>query len=147
MVKESIEILDFEDKETKAGKSYTRFKTSAGWLSCFDNKSIPQLKQKTNQGQISVDLIDSGEFKNIKKFLGESKPESEKVAENDLKPLKNNFPDSMRVAYAKDVLVGIIGRISQQKFDDEFVEDEKIIELAKMASKAVKFLEKDLKFP
>lgn len=143
MTKENIEILDFEDKKTQAGKSYTRFKTSAGWMSCFDAKSIPKLKQKVNQGPVSVDLIDSGEFKNIKKVLGEESEEKEEV--KSVPAVKNEFPDSMRVAYAKDVLVAIIGRISQQKFDDEFVEDEKILELAKMASNAVKFLEKDLK--
>jgi len=35
MAKTNLEILDFEDKETKAGKKYTRFKTSNGWMSCF----------------------------------------------------------------------------------------------------------------
>jgi len=144
MTKENIEILDFEDKKTQGGKSYTRFKTSQGWMSCFDAKSINDLKKKVNQGMVTVDLTESGEFKNIKKFLGENE-EAEEESKKSVP--KNEFPESMKVAYAKDVLCSIIGRISQQKFDDEFVEDEKILQLAKMATNAIKFIEKDIKLP
>ena len=148
MTKTNLEILDFEDKETQKGKPYSRFKTSDGWMSCFDSKTIPQLKQKINQGPVTVDLVESGEFKNIKKFLGdEDAVEVEKVgkvAENGLKAVKNEFPDSMRVAYAKDVFIAMLGRISQGDFENW--EEKERLELMDQAVKAIKKAESEFKF-
>jgi len=72
-MKKNLEILDYEDKKTNAGKRYVRFKTSDGgnvrWMSCFDNGSNEELKKY--EGKIAcVEVVESGEFMNIKKCLG-----------------------------------------------------------------------------
>ena len=33
MTKQNVKVEDYEDKKTSAGKRYTRFKTSEGWMS------------------------------------------------------------------------------------------------------------------
>jgi len=113
MTKQNLEILEFEDKKTKAGKRYTRFKTDQGWMSCFDSKSIESLKE--NEGQtVSVDIMESGDFKNIKKFLGDASDEEESEDNEPVKEKKasnvpvmnkfDSFPVSMKVSYAKDLI-------------------------------------------
>ena len=97
-MKKNLEILDFEDKKTNAGKSYVRFKTSDGWMSCFDSASCENLK-KFKDKIASVEIVESGEFKNIKKCYGESSDEdlSEVVPE---KPGEPSAPKSK--AFDKD---------------------------------------------
>ncbi len=45
-MKKNLEIIGFENKATKSEppKVYTRFKTSEGWMSCFDETVAKQVK-------------------------------------------------------------------------------------------------------
>lgn len=103
MAKQNLEILDFEEKETKAGKAYVRFKTNEGWMSCFsvkDSEKLKELKGKT----ASVNLIESGDFQNIKKCFGEAEGEEEvKVEKIPSAPV--NRTATMWASYAKDLIV------------------------------------------
>lgn len=131
-----IKIEDFEDKKTTAGKPYTRFKTSEGWMSCFDGISIESLKKECGK-IVDVDLKEKDGFKNIKKFLGSTNTGDEEVGE--VKPeSKSNARKEMYVSYAKDCFCGIVTRISQAKFDDfEESDVEKLMDLAiKVTKKA-----------
>ena len=68
-MKKNLLIEDYEDKKTKDGKRYVRFKTSDGWMSCFDTKSNDALKAFENK-TACVEVVESGDFKNIKKCYG-----------------------------------------------------------------------------
>ena len=74
-MKIKLNIEDFEDKKTKAGKGYTRFKTSDGWMSCFNDKAIPLIKQQVGN-DVELDIVESGDFKNIKDVFGIAEPDS-----------------------------------------------------------------------
>jgi hypothetical protein len=116
MTKQNLEILEFEDKKTTAGKRYTRFKTDEGWMSCFDKKSCEALKDKEGE-TVSVDVAEANGFKNIRKYLGNAKEsdDDEEESEEEEKPAKKEAvvqktfsketPKSMLVSYAKDLLV------------------------------------------
>ena len=117
-MKKNLEIIDFEDKQTKDGKAFVRFKTSEGWMSCFDEAQCALLK--TYKGKISsVETAKSGDFQNIKKCYGRAeegvkdnqeddmeKPEVVKIGE---KPKGKFEPTSMYVSYAKDIFCQIQG--------------------------------------
>jgi hypothetical protein len=137
-MKKCIEILDFEDKETQAGKKYVRFKTSEGWMSCFDANSFNELKKVIGK-KANCEIIEKGEFKNIKKFLetvDEDSVETVKIGENSG---KTEFPNSMKVAYAKDVFCAVCSRISQAEFDN--MNEEERLKLADLAIKVIKKIE------
>lgn len=68
MAKVKLEIQDFEDKKTEAGKRYTRFKTDQGWMSCWDKKVIEKLKDAEGK-EVFVEVTTQGDFKNIKKIV------------------------------------------------------------------------------
>lgn len=134
-MEKTLKIEDFEDKTTATGRKYARFKTSEGWISCFDSKSTAELKKHCGN-EVKVDLIQSGEFQNIKKFISangtaapEEKPETVKIASN------GNTKKEMYVSFAKDCFCAIITRISQAKFDD--MEEEEILALMDLSIKAV----------
>lgn len=118
MTKQNLEILEFEDKKTQAGKRYTRFKTSEGWMSCFDKKSCEDLKEQEGN-TVSCDVTEQNGFKNIKKFLGGA-GDSEESEENEPSEKKSSkfegqkpsnqsgFPLSMKVSYAKDIFLEML---------------------------------------
>jgi len=149
-MKKILEILDFEDKKTNAGKLYVRFKTSEGWMSCFDKKSNEELK-KLKDKSANCEISESGDFKNIKKFLSESSgienenietekpgvPQETKVS--NVSSVKSDFPQSMKVAYAKDVFCAMCSRISQAEFDG--MDESQRLELADLSIKVIKKIE------
>ena len=104
-MKKNLSILDFEDKKTIAGARYTRFKTEDGWLSCFDTKTCDMLK---NLESASVEIKESGDFKNIAKCYGSADGEVEAPIKTERpgEPVKskNNF-STMYVSYVKDLVV------------------------------------------
>ena len=117
MVKKNLEILEFENKATNADppKVYTRFKTSEGWMSCFDTKESAKLKDmKDKIACVEVVESQSGDrvFHNIKKCygvedvnLGVENVDKEKT---NFEPLKSVVPKNhttMYVSYAKDLVV------------------------------------------
>ena len=108
MVKKNLEILEWEPKKTKADKEFIRFKTNEGWMSCFDvisNEALKKLKGKT----ASVEVVESGDFSNIRKCYGEEDNENEDKAEVEVEkhPVKTegteNRNKTMYVSYVKDI--------------------------------------------
>jgi len=110
-MKTNLKIEDYEDKKTTAGKRYTRFKTSDGWMSCFDSKATGALKgMEGKEVSVEVKESDDGKFKNIHKYHGEA---TEEVVETvkpgftggheDWKKKPSNSHTTMYVSYAKDI--------------------------------------------
>lgn len=155
-MKKNLEILDYEDKKTKDGKRYCRFKTSDGkntiWMSCFDSVSIEAIKKLENK-VACLEIVESGEFKNIKKCHGErsidldernkeydathpeEKPEVVKMSEPKT---KNNYPKDP-VGLAVDVFCAILGKMSlDNQIEARFLKDsmKESIELVKQAKEA-----------
>ena len=126
----TVQILQTEDKVTKAGKGFTRFKTDTdGWMSCFDSADILRLKDSAMKSlPINVKIIETtkeinGEnvtFKNIKGVssdspedipvvkpgvpLAHSVPQETKVLEG-IQQRSNSRNATMYVSYAKDLVV------------------------------------------
>jgi len=115
-MKTTLEILDFEDKSTQAGKPYVRFKTNDGWMSCFDSLSNTALKKLKGQSA-SVEVIEQGDFKNIKKCYGASdEVVVEKIGMGDPNKANENLKvrggtnhTTMYVSYAKDIFLELDG--------------------------------------
>jgi hypothetical protein len=112
MPKKNLEILEYEDKTTKGGMNYVRFKTNEGWMSCFDKKSAATLKNKEGE-TVLCEVVQQGDFQNIKKYLGDADEDEQeerpaKQEKASQMPVRNNFdafPVSMKVAYAKDLVI------------------------------------------
>ena len=130
-MKKNLEILDFEDKLTQAGKPYTRFKTGEGWMSCFDIESCSALK-KLHKSNASVEVTESGEFKNIKKCYGSSDEEVKTEKPGESAPVvKSKSSTTMYVSYAKDIFCELDG-----DWTGNFQKMEAAIELVKQAKEA-----------
>src|SRR6056297_104891 len=76
----NLSIEEYEDKETKSGKPFTRFKTNKGWLSCFNKKACDAIKKFKGES-VQVVIKQSGDFENIEKFVGAGEEEAEEEAE------------------------------------------------------------------
>jgi len=155
MATENIEIKNFEDKETKSGKAFVRFKTNQGWMSCFNNKAYDEIKKFKGES-VKVEIKQSGDFKNIEKFVGKADQETKEEENNETqtaddavkpeqsdkaeKAIKSVVKKDFLVSYAKDAFCAIVGRISQQKFDD--MKDQEVINLATLSAQAIKEIEK-----
>ena len=101
-MKEILEILEFEDKTSTNGQGYTRFKTSAGWMSCFDKKAALEIKElKGKSIEVETKETTSGDrtFKNITKFYKVA--DVVEVVTSGETGTNRNLP--MYVSYAKDV--------------------------------------------
>ncbi len=139
-MKKNLEILDFENKLTKANKPYVRFKTSDGWMSCFDVKTCETLKSFEGK-TASVEVIESGEFKNIKKCYGPS-------GDEDLAEVKPEVPGkvterssagrnaTMYTSYAKDIFCGLLQKVGVSELKNTQVIMEDSITLVKQARTA-----------
>ncbi len=79
-MKKNLEILDYEDnnedgtpKTTTTGVRFTRFKTSENgtikWMSFFDTKAAMELI-KMNKQTVCLEVVEQGNFSNIKKLYG-----------------------------------------------------------------------------
>jgi len=92
-------LKDYEDKKTKAGDRYTRFKIDDEWYSCFD-KTVSEKLKTFDQKPCSVNLKVSGDFKNIisvnDDFASETQQEVEIVS-----PKYPDKPTTDRVDRAK----------------------------------------------
>lgn len=107
MTKQKLEIQDFEDKKSKDGKRYTRFKTSDGWMSCFEGDVTEELKKCEGQFKI-VEVAESGNFKNIRQVYPNGEPvESVVIAGEEPKPKKNGVFEKDPVGLAVDVFVAL----------------------------------------
>ena len=76
----NLKILGFEDKLSKGGRQYTRFKTDKGWMSAFDDEVIKPLKESIGKN-VSVEIAsdENKGFTNIRKFIGSAEIESVKT--------------------------------------------------------------------
>ena len=95
----NLTIEDFEDKKYGAGKRYTRFKTSEGWISSFDKEIIEKLKDSEGKS-VSVEITtDNDDREKITKFLGEaSEDESEDatITGKEAERVNNSFKPNAR---------------------------------------------------
>lgn len=129
-MKKNLEIIDYEDKKTQAGKRYTRFKTSDGWVSCFDIKTIDELK-KWEGKTASVEIVTSGDFSNIKKCYGNAVSEDSEEVEVEKIGKSFNRNTTMYVSYAKDIFCALVDK--EKDIPDQM---ESAIALVKRAKEA-----------
>lgn len=140
-MKKNLEILDYEDKKTQAGKRFVRFKTSDGWMSCFDSKAAEELK-KFEGKTASVEVTESGEFKNIKKCYGSAGEEEEVEVQKIGKPSENQTfkkasnHTTMYVSYAKDIFCAMINTNTYPEGFQEAGVMKLAIDLVKQAKEA-----------
>ena len=104
--KVAVIIEDYEDKKASNGRRYTRFKTSDGWMSCFEKDVIDNLKEKEGE-QVTVSIAIDPEkgFKNIRSIVKADVEVVDSKGEPVVKPknivVKNTT--TMYVSYAKDI--------------------------------------------
>ena len=83
MTTERITIDKHEDKTSQGGKDYTRFSTNLGWLSCFEDDVIKELKTLGDGNSIEIEMAtsekDGKTFKNIRNVYPNSKTNSPAV--------------------------------------------------------------------
>lgn len=104
-----LEIQDYEDKKSKAGKRYTRFKTQMGWMSAFDDEVIEPLKKlEGKKAECDIAIDQEKGFKNIRGFHQEATGESS----------AEKSEDQEEEAFEKPEVVKIGG--SSQKSKQEF---------------------------
>lgn len=120
-----ITIQKYEDKTSqKNGKKYTRFLTSEGWVSVFENDVIKALKEA--EGRVcDVNLVSNGDFKNIRGFNQYvDKPQDDTFAGAKVTKEKTESKHkTMYISYVKDLVVS-------------GMEIEKAIEVIKKAQKS-----------
>jgi len=64
-MEKNLKIEDYERKEAKTGRMYYRFKTSDGWMSCFEDSVVQEL-MKYKGGMVTVSIAErENGFKNI----------------------------------------------------------------------------------
>ena len=142
--KTNLTVEDFEDKKYGSGKRYTRFKTSEGWISSFDKKTIESLKDAGGD-EVSVEIVTGDDDREkITKFFGDAEESDDDEAsdeEIDKTPKKpkeafsgiDYNPTTMYVSYAKDVFCAI--QATEQASDD-LIQDMKVaVDLVKQAHK------------
>jgi len=122
---QNIQIIEVENKLTKAGKPFSRVNTNLGWLACFDKDScglLPNLIGKTAVVEIKQSVANKGTpeekvFQNIAKVLGEAQGNMAKGEEDIIKPevipvIKMNNrtarADTFHTAYAKDICIKLM---------------------------------------
>ena len=135
MTKQIIQIEEVEDKTTKAGKKYKRFKTSVGWVSCFDSVAFEALTKLVGFNA-EVELVEKGEFKNISACYGtdagEAQVEVKKVPQET--KVSNKSHTTMYVSYAKDIFCALESRQTEGIETKELMNQ--AIELVKQAKEA-----------
>lgn len=121
MENEKVNLLieSHEEKVKKAGGNYTRFKTSDGWMSCFESEVSKKLKELEGQTvcvEISTTEKDDGTvFKNIKSIrTGEVVVEKVGEVPQETKVSPTNRNTTMYVSYAKD-LCAVMMQIDSQE--------------------------------
>ena len=101
MEKQILVIQEFEDKTSANGKTYTRFKTDQGWMSCFNAELSNDIK-KAIGSKVECDIAVKGNYKNITGCAAnlENAQEPQFLAE----PTGNKHT-TMYVSYVKDLVV------------------------------------------
>ena len=117
----NLKIELVEEKVSKQGRNYKRFKTSDGWMSCFEDKVTQDLVANMGK-EIKVNVEERNGFKNITKFLGCNGHVSvpiENVTDTTVgKPAfshdKRSKQASMIISYTKDMVCS--GKIDMKDF-------------------------------
>ena len=164
-MKKKITIEDHEDKEYGAGKKYTRFNTSEGWIACFDKKTIKMLKRAEDDEEeilVKIETDDDDRAKVTKAFkqaeddddddnvpvVKPGQPDRSNFQENTYNPNKysnqakpivnGNKGTTMYTSYAKDIFVAIITGLRVGDLTDQRFTElmNNSIELVKQAQKA-----------
>ena len=81
MGKTTLTIQEVEHKVSQAGKPYLRVKADGEWYSAFD-KSVIEALEKSPTKAITVEMVTSGDFKNIRKVYSEEVAKALEVAES-----------------------------------------------------------------
>ena len=135
-MEKEIKIIDFETKESKEGRIYHRFKTSEGWMSCFEKDFVEILKQNVGK-YVVCEVVEVNGFKNIKsvsqKETGESKRRFVEDNKPTISPREVIDKPSFYVSYAKDVFIALLGKYPAAEENKAM---EKAIELVEQARKA-----------
>jgi len=102
-------FVQSEDKVSKAGKPYSRFKDDAGvWMSAFDEETITPLKANLNKPvEVTIQTTDKG-FVNIRSFDNTIEGAATKVASPTTTTISRNEGSAkatMYVSYAKDIFI------------------------------------------
>ena len=105
-------FVQSEDKVSKAGKPYSRFKDDAGvWMSAFDEETITPLKANLNKPvEVTIQTTDKG-FVNIRSFDNTIEGSATKVASPTTTTISRNEGSAkatMYVSYAKDIFLGLL---------------------------------------
>jgi|25BtaG_2_1085352.scaffolds.fasta_scaffold11727_1 cupin superfamily acireductone dioxygenase involved in methionine salvage len=146
-MEKELKIIEVELKESKEGRAYHRFKTSEGWMSCFEKDVVDDLKQAIG-GYALVEVAERGNFKNIVKIVPRD-PRYSEESEN-YKATHKEHPQvtkaraliddkpSFYVSYAKDVFIALCNRkwSDDPKLDNTKEMMQEAIDLIKQARKA-----------
>ena len=154
--------MDYEDKRTQKKVPYVRFKTSEGWMSCFNAVANEALKKF--EGRVAcVEVETKDDFTNITKCYGEAdelvtarrqvgelrelipqdeKPEVVKpgIVIDKVKPIGNGYrtPEQMIMCEmmhdAKDVFCAMMGEVGFKDTPEESMKY--AIKLVKQAKEA-----------
>jgi hypothetical protein len=104
MTKENVRVEDYEDKKTTAGKRYTRFKTTAGYMSCFNEQAAKDLKEY--EGKLaSVEIKEVGKYKNIDKVYGDAEPTTDEE-QVEIQSFKDDRTEQVDRAKALEIAKG-----------------------------------------
>jgi len=110
---QNIQIIEVENKLTKASKPFSRVNTNLGWLACFDKDScalLPELVGKTAVVEIKSSTANKGTpeekiFQNIAKVLGEAQEDKVEVVKMNNRTAR---ADTFHTAYAKDICIKLM---------------------------------------
>ena len=112
----TIQIKAIEEKVSTAGKPYFLITTDQGVISCWD--AVMALALKASIGKsLNCDIIEKGQFKNIKKILPHFEPQRVGTEQNAevVKRYVDNFAaarmvknQSYFISYAKDVFCALV---------------------------------------
>lgn len=100
MTRQTIHVVDFEDKKTTNGDRYTRFKTNTGYMSCFNKKESEKLKKYEGK-DVSIEIRQAGKFSNIEKVYGEDTATEDEQEVKVEAPRVPEKPNTERIDRAK----------------------------------------------
>ena len=145
---QNIQIIEVENKLTKASKPFSRVNTNLGWLACFDKDScalLPELVGKSAVVEIKQSVANKGTpeekvFQNIAKVLGEAQEDKVEVVKMNV-PVetkgysKTTRQDTFHTAYAKDVFIALVEKTNKEEITTEDLMRDaiKIVQMAKDA--------------
>lgn len=132
MEKKNLEIQDYEDKKSQAGKRYTRFKTNEGWMSAFDKEVVEKLKESEGK-VVSVSIATDKErgFTNIRAFHG--KPEENFHVEQKEIKIAPDRHATMYVSYAKDIFCELVKKVPEMNINERLMNEAvKLVKQAKL---------------